>query len=170
MKAKFIYIVSCLNLLMFCFYLFSFSGKNKQNATLDYSDKIIKVRGVVVVDSLGIERVIVGSHLPEPNFSTGNRIQARGKTGSVSGVMLYDSEGQERGGYVTDDGYGNAFLTLDSKTNQHFLLIAEPQGSVGMQLWNRTGKNKMAFSANDEEANIELTKNGNPVKLYSNEK
>jgi hypothetical protein len=79
MKPIFIYIASCLNLLMFCFYLFSFSGKNKQNATLDYSDKIIKVRGVVVVDSLGIERVIVGSPLFSLVFNINNKYKTLGK-------------------------------------------------------------------------------------------
>lgn len=170
MKTKLFYAFSLVNLFTFSFYLYSFSEKEKRNDNLNFSDKILKVRGIVVVDSTGIERVIVGSHLPEPNFSTGNRIAARGKTGSVSGVMLYDSEGQERGGYVTDDYYGNAFLTLDSKTSQNFLLIAEPQGSSALQLWSRNGKNKVSLSTDDDDAAIELKKNNNPVKLYKDEK
>jgi hypothetical protein len=170
MKPKLIHSLSIVNLLIFCLYLFSFSTRDKDKFDLNFSDKILKVRGIVVVDSLGIERVIVGSHLPEPNFSTGNRIAARGKTGSVSGVMLYDAEGQERGGYVTDDYYGNAFLTLDSKTSQHFLLIAEPQGSTSLQLWSRNGKNKINLSTDDDVAEIELKKNGSPIKLYKDEK
>lgn len=171
MKSKLFYILSVVNLMTFCLYLFSFSPKDiEKNAELNFSDKILKVRGIVVVDSLGIERVIVGSHLPEPNFSNGNRIAARGKGGSVSGVMIYDHEGQERGGYVTDDGFGNAFLTLDSKTSQHFLLIAEPQGGTSLQLWNRNAKNKINLSTNDYGAEIELKQNGSPIKLYNNEK
>lgn len=170
MKTKIFYILSIVNLMTFCLYLFSFTNENKEKSGLDFSDKILKVRGIVVVDSLGIERVIVGSHLPEPNFSTGNRIAARGKGGSVSGVMIYDHEGQERGGYVTDDGFGNAFLTLDSKTSQQFLMIAEPQGSASLLLWNRTGKNKISLSANDTGAEIELKQNGNQIKLYNDEK
>jgi hypothetical protein len=166
---KVFYILSVINALSLCFYLYSFSSKNEDIYELNFSDKILKVRGIVIVDTLGIERVIVGSHLPEPNFSTGNRIAARGKTGSVSGVMLYDAEGQERGGYVTDDYYGNAFLTLDSKTAQHFLLIAEPQGSTALQLWSRNGKNKVSISTDDDGASIELKKNENSVKLYSDE-
>lgn len=170
MKFKFSYILSMVNLIAICFYFFSFSTIEKENAELNFSNKILKVRGIVIVDSLGIERVMVGSHLPEPNFSTGNRIAARGKAGSVSGVMLFDAEGQERGGYVTDDYYGNAFLTLDSKTSQHFLLIAEPQGSTSLQLWSRNGKNKLNLFTDDNDAGIELKKNGTSKKLYTDEK
>lgn len=169
MKTKFFYVLSIGNLLAFCFYLFSFSSK-ENSETINFQDKIIKVRGIVIVDSLGIERVIVGSHLPEPNFAGGSRTVARGKKGSVSGVMLYDAEGQERGGYVTDDYYGNAFLTLDSKTSQNLLIIAEPQGSAAIQLWNRTGKNKISLSAGDEKAEIELKQNDKKIKLYADEK
>ncbi len=170
MKSKLFYILSVTNLLTLCLYLYSFTTIGKNQNTINYSDKILKVKGIVIVDSLGVERVIVGSHLPEPNFSTGNRIAARGKMGSVSGVMLYDTEGQERGGYVTDDYYGNAFFTLDSKTQQHVLLIAEPQGSAAFQLWSRNGKNKVSLSTDDKGADIELRKNGNLMKLYNDEK
>ncbi|MDP2234896.1 MAG: hypothetical protein Q8J88_00560 [Bacteroidales bacterium] len=170
MKSKLFYTLSAVNLLTFCLYLFSFITKDDDKSDLNFSHKILKVRGIVVVDSLGIERVIVGSHLPEPNFSTGNRIEARGKIGSVSGVMLYDAEGQERGGYVTDDYYGNAFLTLDSKTSQHFLLIAEPQGSTSLQLWSRNEKNKINLFTDDNDAGIEFKKNGSLTKLYNDEK
>ncbi len=170
MKTKLFYFLSAANLLTLCLYLYSFTTTDYDLNNANFSDKILKVRGIVIVDSLGVERVIVGSHLPEPNFSTGNRIAARGKIGSVSGVMLYDAEGQERGGYVTDDYYGNAFFTLDSKTQQHVLLIAEPQGSAAFQLWSRNGKNKISLSTDDTEADIELKKNGNFMKLYNDEK
>lgn len=170
MKSKILYTLSFFNLLMFCFYLFSFSLQNKDKNKLNFTDKILKVRGIIVVDSLGIERVIVGAHLPEPNFATGNRIEARGKKGSISGIMLYDSEGQERGGYVTDDYYGNAFLTLDSKTTQHFLLLAEPQGSTTLQLWSRNGKNKISLSTDDSGSEILFKKNNANIKIYEDEK
>jgi len=168
MKDKLLYAVSMLNLILFSSYLFSFTS-SKDKATEDLSNKILKVRGIVIVDSSGIERVIVGAHLPEPNFAAGSRTKARKKNGSVSGVMLYDSEGQERGGYVTDDNYGNAFLTLDSKTAQQMLLIAEPQGAATMQVWSRNGKNKASLSANDADADITLKKNEQAIKLYTDE-
>lgn len=165
MKLKLFYLMSGLNMVMFSFYILSFRGKDESNV----GDKILKVRGLVVVDSLGIERVIIGSHLPEPNWSFGYRTASRGKGGSVSGVMLYDHEGQERGGYVTDDGFGNAFLTLDSKTSQQALLLAEPQGRATFSLWDR-GNNRISLVAESTNAKIELTKNSKKIKLYDEEK
>lgn len=168
MKPTFLYVLSGLNFLMCCFFLYAFTSQSEASGVMDFSDKIIKVRGVVVVDTLGIERVIVGSHLPDPNFSFGYRTLSRGKGGSVSGVMLYDHEGQERGGYVTDDGYGNAFLTLDSKMEQHVLLLAEPQGGATLRLWDKN-QNQINLGVSEEDASIQLTRNKQPVKLYDND-
>lgn len=168
MKSKIFYGVSIINMIMFSFYLYSFTSKDSLNPNKDFSNNIIKVRGLVVVDSLGIERVIVGTHLPEPNFSNGHRIAARGKGGSVSGVMIYDNEGQERGGYVTDDGFGNAFLTLDSKTSQQMLLIAEPQGAAAIQIWAR-GNNSIKLGVGAENAELTVIKNGKKVKFNEDE-
>lgn len=118
---------------------------------------------------MGIERVIVGSHLPEPNFAQGNRVNARGKTGSVSGVTLYDSEGQERGGYVTDDYYGNAFMSLDSKSSMPVMLIAEPQGAGSLILKSRNGKNQINLSVSDDDCDLKYIKNNKEIKLHQHE-
>ncbi|TWI77923.1 hypothetical protein IQ13_4164 [Lacibacter cauensis] len=166
MKSKLFYAVSIMNVVMFSFYFLSFREKQDN----DLVDKILKVRGLVVVDSLGIERVIIGSPLPTAQSSFGNRIYPREKGAAVSGVMLYDAEGQERGGYVTDDDYGNVFLTLDSKTSQSFLAIAEPNGSTALQLWDRKGINKISLETTDGQADIVLKRNNKTVKLYQDEK
>ena len=169
MKSKIFYTLSICNLLAFSFYLFSFSS-NENAKVVDFQDKIIKVRGIVVVDSLGVERVIIGSHLPEPNLgSYGSRLNSRGKVG-VSGVMLYDAEGQERGGYVTDDYLGNAFLSLDSKTNMQLLLLSEPQGAAAIMLNDHDRKNTITLSTSDGNASVKLKKNDKNIKLYENEK
>lgn len=169
MKSKLIPIVSIANLLFFVLYLFAFTNKEK-TTTLNFEDKILKVRGVVVVDSLGIERVILGAPLPTAQTSFGNRVYPREKGTGVYGVMLYDAEGQERGGYVTDDDYGNVFLTLDSKTGQTFLALAEPNGSTALQMWDIKGKNKISFETTDSIAQIKLKNNNQPIKLYKDEK
>lgn len=169
MKSKFFYVLSICNLSDFSFHLFSFSSE-KNTKIVDFQDKIIKVRGVVVVDSFGVERVIIGSHLPEPNLgSYGGRLNSRGKLG-VSGVMLYDAEGQERGGYVTDDHLGNAFLSLDSKSQMQLLLLSEPQGAAAIMLNNHDRKNTITLSTSDENADVELKQNNKNIKLYESEK
>jgi hypothetical protein len=166
MKMKFFYLMSGLNIVMFSLYFLSLRDKYESNS----NDKILKVRGLVVVDSLGIERVIIGAPLPTAQTSFGNRVYPREKGSGVYGVMLYDAEGQERGGYVTDDDYGNVFLTLDSKSGQHFLALAEPNGSAAIQLWDRKGENKISLETSDGEANIKLKRNNQAVKLYQDEK
>ncbi|MDI9257908.1 hypothetical protein [Flavobacterium sedimenticola] len=168
MKTRIISIVSFLNLIFFAFYLFAFTAK-KDETVINYNDKVLKVRGIVIVDSLGIERAILGAHIPEPNFANGHRIAARGKGGSISGLMLYDHEGQERGGYVTDDGFGNVFLTLDSKTNQQVLLIAEPQGGAAFKMWDR-GDNSIHLNVTKEASNLEIIEKGKLIQIKSDEK
>lgn len=170
MKTKIFYLLTFVNIICFSIYLFSFTTMNNDNSNnVDFQDKILKVRGLVVVDSLGIERVIVGSHLPEPNFSQGNRVAARKKNGSVSGVMLYDHEGQERGGYVTDDNFGNAFLTLDSKVSQHFLLLCGPDGGAYINMWDRNN-NSIKLGTNEYDSYIDANKNGKKINLLNDEK
>ena len=135
-----------------------------ENSNVDFSDDILKVRGIVIIDSLGIERAILAAHLP-PAQRHGKRMDySRG----VSGLMLYDSEGLERGGYVTDDNYGNIFLTLDSKDEQTALFLAEPQGATTMGIWARTG-NRVSFTTSDDEISIDLVENGKKVNIRENE-
>ncbi|MBC2838602.1 hypothetical protein [Robiginitalea sp. SC105] len=161
MKNKTLGILLVLNLLLTGYLLVN--QYLNRNLELDFSDKIIAVRGLVVTDSSGVERVIIGANLPDPQ-GHGNRF-SRG--GSVSGIILYDSEGQERGGYVTDNDYGNIFLTLDSKTSQRALFIAEPQGAATLQVWGNNG-NKISIGAADEGIQFELIENG--TKKEFNEK
>lgn len=136
------------------------------NCQLDLSNEVLKVRGLVVTDSLGIERVIIGAPLPDPNLN-GYRV-FRGTEDGVSGVMLYDAEGQERGGYVTDNDYGNIFLTLDSKTQQNALFIADPFGGAALQVWGKNG-NKISLAAGDDGLYMDLLENNRPLKFETNE-
>lgn len=168
MKSKLLTLVGVANLLFFAFYLFAFTDK-QNSTTVNFEDKILKVRGIVVVDSLGIERVILGAPLPTAQSSMGNRLYPREKGTGVHGVMLYDAEGQERGGYVTDDDYGNVFLTLDSKSGQTFLALAEPYGATALQLWDRKGRNKISLETADSVAEIKLKRNNHQIKLFKDE-
>jgi len=65
---------------------------------------------------------------------------------SISGILLYDALGNERGGYVTDNSVGNAFLTLDSNVGQEATLVAHPQGGAEFGI-NDDEKNSVAMSA-----------------------
>ncbi len=123
-----------------------------------YSDGILRVRGLVVVDDKGTERVWIGSPLPEP-LSLGKRHPRGGK---VSGILLFDGEGNERGGYVTDDNYPNVFFTLDGLGQQHVLFITEPQGSPSLWLWD-ANNNSFKLNVDEESPNLKLTRQGNVI-------
>lgn len=133
----------------------------------DFSDQILTVRGIVVIDSSGVERAILGAPLPGPTYH-GYR-SYRGDYGQIAGLMLYDSEGQERGGYVTDDSYGNVFLTLDSKTQQNALFVGDPFGGAAMLMWGRNG-NRISLQAGDEDVKLDVTKNRKKLSITTHEK
>lgn len=160
MKNNFLNGLSILNLILMVAVLAYLYQNNK--IELDLSEQVLKVRGVVVVDSLGVERVIIGAPLPPPQLH-GLRYY-RGDNSEVSGVMLYDAEGQERSGYVTDNDYGNVFLTLDSKTSQRMLFVAEPQGATTLRVWGLNG-NRIDLGATDGEAFLKGVNSGNEFNL-----
>ncbi len=118
---------------------------------------ILRVHGLVVVDENGTERVWIGAPLPEP-LILGKRFP---RGGNVSGVMLYDDEGNERGGYVTSDDFPNVFLTLDSLGKQHVLFLAEPQGDTALWLWN--GENAFRLNVGEEGVGLKISSNGETV-------
>lgn len=160
MKSRILTILVFLNLLLtsgVVAYLYMNS-----DLELDLTNEILTVRGLVVTDSLGVERVIIGSPLPPPQMH-GYRFD-RGENSDISGVMLYDSEGQERSGYVTDNDYGNVFLTLDSKFSQRALFVSEPQGATTLRIWGRNG-NKIELGAGDDDTWIEAVRNGEHLEL-----
>jgi hypothetical protein len=57
----------------------------------------------------------------------------------VSGLLISDANGNERGGFVTADASGEAFLGLDSEDEQKVLLLANPKGGVNFVLTNNDG-------------------------------
>ncbi|HEX8692880.1 MAG TPA: hypothetical protein VF746_10700 [Longimicrobium sp.] len=71
--------------------------------------EVLRVRELVVVDAAGTPRVRIAAPLPDP-IMMGRRFN-RGDP--VSGILIYDAEGNERGGYVTGDNSRGAALTLD---------------------------------------------------------
>lgn len=93
----------------------------------------LKVREIAVVDGAGVVRARLGGDLPDARYPDG-RLSKRDKT---AGLLIYDEQGIERGGYVTQAPESNAMLTLDSKNRQSLFLIAAPsQDQVSaLKLW-----------------------------------
>ena len=98
-------------------------------------DGILHVRGLVVEDGNQHERVRLGAPLPDPMIH-GVRYK---RQGAISGLIISDAEGNERGGYVTSDQYGEAFLSLDSEDEQQVLFLANPKGGVHLDLFDSKG-------------------------------
>jgi hypothetical protein len=93
----------------------------------------LRVRMLEIVDAKGTVRVRVGSDLPEAIID-GKSVSRGGE--QVSGVMLYDGTGQERGGYVTFEPSGNIGLTLDTRKQQVALFAAGPENGATLRLWD----------------------------------
>jgi hypothetical protein len=98
-------------------------------------DGILHVRGLVVEDGNQHERVRLAAPLPDPMIH-GVRYKRKG---AVSGLIISDAEGNERGGYVTSDQFGEAFLTLDSEDEQQVLFLANKKGGVNFDIFDSKG-------------------------------
>ena len=115
----------------------------------------VRVRQLIVVDSNGTERARVGAPLPDP-IILGRRIP---RGGAASGVLVSDADGNERGGYVTSDGYPNVFFTLDGLASQQVLFLTEPAGATALWLWGGNG-NAFRASVGDGGARLQLERGG----------
>ena len=100
------------------------------------ADDILTVRGLVVVDERGVERVRISAPLPDP-IVQGKRFP---RQGVVSGMLIFDADGDERGGYVTNTR-GDAFLTLDAKQGQQTIFLANRDGGANLSVWSGTNRN-----------------------------
>jgi hypothetical protein len=80
----------------------------------------------------------------------------------VSGLIILDATGTERGGYVTDDRGGNALLTLDGQSFQTVMLVAEPSGDTTFRLWDRS-HSSITMGAWDAGSFLNLKREGSAV-------
>ena len=116
-------------------------------------DGILHVRGVIVEDQNGRERVRLGAPLPDPMI---HGVRQK-RSGVISGLLISDAEGNERGGYVTSDKYGEAFFTLDSEDEQQVLFLANPKGGVHLDLFDSKG-NEESMSVFPDGPKLTFTK------------
>lgn len=98
-------------------------------------DGIMHVRGLIVEDGNHRERIRLGAPLPDPVIH-GVRYK---RSGAISGLIISDADGNERGGYATSDQFGEAFLSLDSEDEQQVLFLANPKGGVNLDIHDSKG-------------------------------
>jgi hypothetical protein len=120
--------------------------------------RVVTAREIVIRDERGTTRARIAAPLPEPIMN--GKVTKRDDT--VSCVMLYDAQGNERGGYVTDNSVGNAFLTLDSNNGQEVTLVAYPRGGAEFGI-NDDQQNKVTMSALTSGPAFRLVRSGQVV-------
>ena len=122
------------------------------------ADSILTVRGLVVVDQNGVQRARLGAPLPDPII----RGESQPRTGPISGLLIFDADGDERGGYATADESSEAFLTLDAKDSQVALFLANPEDGANLQLWDLKG-NRVGMWAVGGSPNFLMAREGKTI-------
>jgi hypothetical protein len=113
----------------------------------------VRAKEVMVVDAKGIVRARLGGDLPDGIMANGHVAKRGSKAG---GLIIYDEEGIERGGYVTQEEGSNAMLTLDSKYRQAALFVAGPEDSQAsaLRLWNKGGSIELRSDSNGARMSV----------------
>ena len=119
--------------------------------------EVLRVREIVVVDERGVVRVRIGGDLPDAVIQGRNTPRGDG----AAGVLLYDTTGQERGGYVTLDRSGYIGLTLDSRYGQTAVFRADSSGSTALRLWTRD--NALELRSDKEGARLSILEDAEVV-------
>jgi hypothetical protein len=119
------------------------------------------LKDLAIVDDSGKVRMRLAASLPDPIIA-GKRVP---REGSVSGILLYDGDGDERGGYVVDNA-GDALLSLNSKRDQLIALVTYPGGESQLAINTNDRAFQLALSATHEGPSIKFYKNGNDVLFH----
>lgn len=122
-------------------------------------NSVLKVRGLIVVDQNGKERVQIGAPLPDPLLQ-GKRYK---RNGTVSGILLMDSEGNERSGYFTSDEPGTVALTLDTVQGQTAMFLANDQRGANLQVHDYDNQSSIRLIAVGDAPNIIVTREGKDI-------
>ncbi|TRD11715.1 hypothetical protein FGU71_07450 [Erythrobacter insulae] len=116
---------------------------------------VLQLRTLEIVDATGTVRARLGSDLPDAIID-GKTVGRGGE--KVSGLMLYDGTGQERGGYVTFEPSGNIGLTLDTRKGQVALFAAGPQSGANLRLWD--GEDAIELRADQDGTRLTSVQDG----------
>lgn len=97
---------------------------------------VVRATEVIIEDPNGVIRARLGGDLPDAVFD--GRTIDRGSP--AAGLMLYDTAGDERGGYVTLDEPNNILLTLDAGAagghSQTAFFVADDAGATALRIWS----------------------------------
>lgn len=112
----------------------------------------LQVKRLAVVDDKGVERVVISAPVPEPII---NGVKRKRDT-PMSGILIYDPKGNERGGYGTSDTQDlSALLTLDTENDQVFTAYANADSGASVWVTNENHDNVVMSTHNT--ALVEIT-------------
>ena len=121
----------------------------------------LTVKRLAVIDDKGIERVVIAAPLPDP-IVHGKRFK---REGPISGILIYDPRGDERGGYATGDAESSgALLTLDSEDGQVFTAYANASGNDGATISLQSDKRDAISLTTYEQPRIQMRQNGKIIR------
>ena len=133
------------------------AGADRKPLVVDH----IIARKITVADVNGQERVVIAAPLPEPRLV--GRQSKRGDP--VSGILLFDASGNERGGYVTGDGpWSSVSLTLDEIGRAAVSLWAGQRGEAGLSFNNNLG-HQVLLGVSPADGHIVINQNGKAVAV-----
>jgi len=121
-------------------------------------DSVLQLRGLQIVDARGTTRVRLGA--PLPGVIVGGKEMKR--VAPLSGMLVMDADGDERGGFAASDGPGDkseVFIGLDTKEGQATLFLANPHDGANLQLWDQR-RNAVRMYATGGSARILVQKEG----------
>jgi hypothetical protein len=94
----------------------------------------------------------LGAPLPDPII---HGVRQK-RQGAISGLLISDPNGNERGGYVTSDTSGEAFITLDSEDEQEVMLLTNPKGGANFYLRDKSNSAQMTVFAGEKYGNTQF--------------
>jgi hypothetical protein len=138
-----------------CIGLAAFLWLATRQSVLAAAPESLIVKRLAVVDEKGTERIVIAAPLPDPVVQ-GQRVK---RNGTISGVAIYDREGNERGGYGTSDGGAGALLTLDSTNGEVFKVVGNPDPKDGSTLFLFNGEHDGVVLTTFSQPRMEMVQN-----------
>lgn len=134
--------------MMACLMLTAFRDKNGQ---LIPEESILRLRGIILTDQHGIERMWLGAPVDQP-ITMGKRFN-RGST--AHGIILLDEEGNERGSFAIHDESSTIALTMDNVSKMVYNLSTGPTGGVTERVLDKYG-NSIVMGTGQSGAYLKL--------------
>lgn len=133
--------------------------KSSASAPAVAPDSVLRVRGLIVVDADGKERVRIGAPLPDP-LMQGRRYK---RNGTISGILLLDADGTERSGYFTSDEPGTVALTLDTVQGQTAMFLANDEKGANLQIHDLDSHHSVGLYAVGSAPNLIVEREGRTI-------